>query len=59
LDKLIQGCTTTGAAHQELRKYLMVYMPTVKKLSTSGQREDLVQVKAWLTVCYISNRSAA
>ena len=50
LDKLIQGCTMTGAAHEELHKYLVSYMPAINKLSTSGKQDDLVRVRELLAV---------
>lgn len=34
LDRLIQGCTMDGAAHDELHTFLMVYMPAVASLQT-------------------------
>jgi len=40
VDKLIEGCTMEGAAHDQLHTYLMGYIPAVEKLSKSGEIDD-------------------
>ena len=44
LQQLLQGCTMTGAAHEQLHLFLMPYMSAVKELSHSGSDT------AWQTV---------
>jgi len=48
LDKLIQGCTMTGAAHDELHEFLMVYIPAVHETAEKGTELELSRVKALL-----------
>lgn len=48
LDKLIQGCTMTGDAHNELHKFLTAYMPAVQKLTNNGGDENLETIKQLL-----------
>lgn len=50
LQGLIAGCTMEGAAHDELHKYLVHYMPAVNALKTSGNLEDAKQVHGLLAV---------
>lgn len=45
LDKLIQGCTMTGQAHNQLHVYLVSYIPSVQKLKESGSVDSLDEVK--------------
>lgn len=37
---LVQGCTMTGEAHDQLHVLLAAYMPTVSDLSENGRIED-------------------
>lgn len=48
LDKLIQGCTMTGDSHNELHKFLIVYMPAVQKLANNGGDENLETIRKLL-----------
>lgn len=48
LSKLIEGCTMTGDAHNELHKFLAVYLPAVGSLADAGQDADLERVKELL-----------
>ena len=48
IDELIQGCTMTGAAHDQLHVYLTGYVPAVAALSESGRIEDTETVKLYL-----------
>jgi hypothetical protein len=48
INALIQGCTMTGAAHDQLHVYLTGYMPAVAALSDSGQIEDAETVTNYL-----------
>ena len=48
LDVLIQGCTMTGEAHNQLHVYLTGYIPAVKALSEKGDLESAKQVKHYL-----------
>lgn len=50
LDSLIQGCTMTGSAHDELHKFLSAYIPAVHKFSTDENEDNLNMVKELLTV---------
>ena len=50
LQELIKGCTMKGAAHEELHKFLVLYMPAIGKLSESGHKEDLAKVKELLAM---------
>jgi ribonuclease BN (tRNA processing enzyme) len=45
LNQLIQGCTMTGAAHDQLHVFLMPYFSAVKELSESGTESALKEVK--------------
>lgn len=45
LQKLIQGCTMTGAAHNQLHLFLAPYIPAVTELSQEGTEEALQKVK--------------
>ena len=48
INELIKGCTMTGAAHDQLHEYLIGYIPTVEKLSQSGEKKDAQRVKFYL-----------
>ncbi len=45
IGELIQGCTMTGDAHNQLHVYLSAYIPAVTALSESGRTEDARKVK--------------
>ncbi len=45
LQKLIHGCTMTGAAHDQLHVFLMPYMSDVKDLSETGSEAAFSKVK--------------
>ena len=45
LDKLIQGCTMTGEAHNQLHVFLTAYIPAVHEVSESGTDEALTEVQ--------------
>ncbi|MGD9897893.1 MAG: hypothetical protein AB7T22_02085 [Calditrichaceae bacterium] len=47
-DELIQGCTMTGNAHNQLHLYLSEYMPAVAALTKSGRIEDARRVRHYL-----------
>lgn len=47
-DELIQGCTMTGDAHEQLHVYLSGFMPAVSALSKSGGIEDAGKVRRYL-----------
>ena len=42
--KLIQGCTMTGAAHEQLHVFLTPFIPAVTELSEQGSDASLEQV---------------
>jgi len=48
LKGLIQGCTMTGAAHDQLHAYLAGYIPAVAALAESGRVEDAEEVRRYL-----------
>ncbi|NQT64325.1 MAG: hypothetical protein HQ556_15295 [Candidatus Marinimicrobia bacterium] len=50
LDVLIQGCTMTGEAHNQLHVYLTGYIPAVKALTENGDMESAMQVKHYLEI---------
>ncbi len=45
LGELIAGCTMTGEAHDELHKFLVLYMPAVGSLEEAGGESELKRVK--------------
>jgi len=45
IDELIRGCTMTGDAHGELHKFLVVLMPAVEELASSGGEGKLAVVR--------------
>jgi len=45
---LVQGCTMTGPAHDQLHIYLTGYMPAVAALTEKGSIEDAQKVKHYL-----------
>ncbi len=45
LGELIAGCTMTGEAHDELHKFLVLYMPAVGSLEETGGESELKKVK--------------
>lgn len=49
LNQLIQGCTMTGAAHDQLHVFLMPYFSAVNALSETGSESALKEVKQALT----------
>jgi len=48
INELIQGCTMTGDAHNQLHIYLTGYIPAVAALSDSGQIADAEKIKHYL-----------
>jgi hypothetical protein len=50
LDKLIQGCTMQGGAHDALHAYLGELMPAVAELKTSGRAEHAEHIKHLLSI---------
>jgi hypothetical protein len=48
LGKLIDGCTMTGAAHDQLHKFLMLYIPAIKELAEIGGDKNLLRIKELL-----------
>jgi len=48
INELIQGCTMTGDAHNQLHIYLTGYIPVVAALSDSGQIADAEKIKHYL-----------
>ncbi len=38
INELIQGCTMTGEAHNQLHRYLMVYIPAVEAMAHGGTK---------------------
>ncbi len=48
VNELIQGCTMTGEAHDQLHVYLTGYIPAVAALSKSGRIEDAKKVTRYL-----------
>ncbi len=50
LDGLIQGCTMTGEAHNQLHLYLTGYIPAVQALSETGNLENAKAVKYYLEI---------
>lgn len=48
LDKLIQGCTMTGEAHNQLHIFLVPFIPAVQGVSTNGSVESLKEVEEML-----------
>ncbi len=45
LGELIAGCTMTGDAHDQLHKFLVLYMPAVSALEETGGEPELKHVK--------------
>ncbi len=45
LGELIAGCTMTGEAHDELHKFLVLYMPAVSSLEEAGGESEMKRVK--------------
>ncbi|MDX2473624.1 MAG: hypothetical protein QNL91_07920 [Candidatus Krumholzibacteria bacterium] len=50
LEGLIQGCTMTGADHDQLHVYLMKYIPAVTALQESGSVADAKMVQHYLSI---------
>lgn len=48
LDKLIQGCTMQGDAHDQLHIFLMAYIPAVKELTLTSSPESQEHVNILL-----------
>ena len=48
LDKLIQGCTMTGEAHDQLHVYLSHLIPAIQEVSENGSDESLKNVEELL-----------
>jgi len=48
IDTLIQGCTMTEEAHDQLHIFLTGYIPAVTALSEKGQLEDAKEVAHYL-----------
>ncbi len=48
VSELIQGCTMTGDAHNQLHVFLTGYIPAVSALSDSGQIADAKKVEHYL-----------
>mgnify|MGYP000560196682 CR=1 FL=1 len=49
LDKLIQGCTMEGDAHNALHNFLTSFMPALEELKTTGSVSSAKHVKYLLT----------
>ena len=45
LQKLINGCTMSGEAHDQLHLFLTPFIPAVKSLSETGSTKSLEEVK--------------
>lgn len=45
IHKLIEGCTMTGSAHDQLHLFLSPYIPAVHELSHEGTEKALEKVK--------------
>ena len=50
IGELIQGCTMTGEAHDQLHVYLAGYIQAVAALSKTGRTEDARKVKDYLEI---------
>lgn len=50
LNKLIEGCTMTGAAHNELHKFLGMYMPAVHRLSEADSTTARTEIERLLAM---------
>jgi hypothetical protein len=48
ITELIQGCTMQGPAHDELHKYLVLYIPAVDKLAASNTKQSAERVQELL-----------
>ncbi len=48
LDKLIQGCTMTGEAHNQLHAFLIPFIPAVQEFSANASVESLQEVEELL-----------
>ena len=48
LDKLIQGCTMTGEAHNQLHAFLTAFIPAVQEVATKGSADSLKKVSELL-----------
>lgn len=48
IDQLIQGCTMSGGAHDQLHVFLTGYIPAVAALAESGQHADAQTVRHYL-----------
>jgi len=48
LDSLIQGCTMTGEAHDQLHVFLTHLIPAIQEVSESGSDESLKNVEELL-----------
>ncbi len=48
LDRLIQGCTMTGEAHDQLHVYLSNLIPAIHEVSENGSDESLKNVEGLL-----------
>ena len=48
ISELVQGCTMTGDAHNQLHMYLTGYIPAVSALSDSGRIADAEKVEHYL-----------
>jgi hypothetical protein len=48
INELIQGCTMSGDAHNQLHVYLTGYIPAVADLSEFGRTDDAEKVKHYL-----------
>jgi hypothetical protein len=48
LDKLVRGCTMVGKSHDELHRFLIIYIPAINELSESGSSESLARVNLLL-----------
>jgi len=50
ITELIQGCTMEGPAHDELHKYLALYIPAVDKLAASPSAQSAGRVQELLEI---------
>jgi len=48
INDLIAGCTMQGAAHDELHKFLTLYIPAVSALAEKGKRDGAQKVHGLL-----------
>lgn len=52
IEKLIAGCTMTGDAHNELHKFLAVYIPAVDALQKNSELDNAKEVHGLIKQYY-------